>query len=81
MNAIVVASSPSWWLIDVAAAASAKLAITGNGTIVVADMLSPCPLAESRAPGSATAEADAALAATAPAAFAAPGTATRLAGT
>src|SRR5471032_1403797 len=45
---MVVAISPSWWLIDVAAELSANLAMADSGTIVVGEVLSAEPLEASR---------------------------------
>src|SRR5471032_2229658 len=51
---MVVAISPSWWLIDVAAELSANLAMADSGTIVVGEVLSAEPLEASRTAGAAT---------------------------
>src|SRR5471030_456157 len=51
---MVVAISPSWWLIEVAAELSANLAMADSGTIVVGDVLSAEPLEASRTAGAAT---------------------------
>src|SRR5471030_873495 len=51
---MVVAISPSWWLIEVAAELSANLAMADSGTIVVGEVLSAEPLDASRTAGAAT---------------------------
>src|SRR5471032_176958 len=50
---MVVAISPSWWLIEVAAELSANLAMADSGTIVVGEVLSAEPLDASRTAGAA----------------------------
>src|SRR5471030_168362 len=70
LKAMVVAISPSWWLIDVAAELSANLAMADSGTIVVGEVLSAEPLEASRTAGAATLAAKAGVLAAAAAALA-----------
>src|SRR5471032_2323170 len=67
---MVVAISPSWWLIEVAAELSANLAMADSGTIVVGEVLSAEPLDASRTAGAATLAAKAGVLAAAAAALA-----------
>ena len=68
LNEIVVASSPSWWLIAVGVARSTKWATALSGTIGVTVLLRALPVEESRAPGLAGTVAGVPLAAAAAAA-------------
>ncbi len=54
LKAMVVASSPSWWLIAVAAELSAKRAMAVSGTMVVALVLKAEPVDASLTAGAAT---------------------------
>src|SRR5476649_1135008 len=54
LKEMVVASSPSWWLIEVGAELSAKLASADSGTMVVALVLSAEPDDASLTAGAAT---------------------------
>src|SRR5471032_2312149 len=69
---MVVAISPSWWLIEVAAELSANLAMADSGTIVVGVVLSAEPLDASRTAGAATLAAKAGVLLAAAAVVAAP---------
>ena len=51
LNEMVVASSPSWWLMEVGAARSTTCAMADSGTMVDGAVLRTCPVEAPRCPG------------------------------